>query len=127
STNSTPGTLTVNPPPPCLTPPATLVSWWRAEGNANDAIGGNNGSLFNGTAFMPGRVGQAFSFDGTSAAVVVPASSNLAFQSLTIEGWMLPLDLATPSPIVEYANPTGLCTMNFWYNMGPNISPNHGG
>src|ERR1035441_3746398 len=33
--------LTVILPPPCATPPAGLASWWRAEGNGNDAAGTN--------------------------------------------------------------------------------------
>jgi len=111
----------------CVPPPAGLVGWWQAEGDATDPVGLNNGTIFNGTTFMTGEVGQAFNFDGTSSAVVIPASSSLAFQSLTIEGWLLPLDLVTPRPIVEYSDPTSASSMNFWYNMGPNISPNHGG
>src|SRR5262249_48172926 len=39
-----------------------LVSWWRGEGNANDAQGGNNGALVGGVSYAPGKVGQAFSF-----------------------------------------------------------------
>src|SRR5260370_21849338 len=73
----------------CVAAPSGLVSWWPGEGNANDAVDGNNGTLFSGTTFMTGKVGQAFSFDGTNSAVVIAASSNLAFQSLTIERWIL--------------------------------------
>ncbi len=111
----------------CVAAPSGLVSWWPGEGNANDAVDSNNGTLFSGTTFMTGKVGQAFSFDGTNSAVVIAASSNLAFQSLTIEGWILPLDLETPRPIVEYGNATGLSSVDFWYNVGPGISPLHGG
>jgi len=32
----------------CVTAPTGLVSWWRAEGNANDNIGTNNGVLQGG-------------------------------------------------------------------------------
>jgi hypothetical protein len=28
-----------------VSPPAGLVSWWQAEGNANDTLGTNNGAL----------------------------------------------------------------------------------
>jgi len=38
--------------------------WWPGDGNAIDVYGGNNGILQNGTTFAPGKVGQAFNFDG---------------------------------------------------------------
>src|SRR5207302_11014825 len=42
--------------------PAGVVSWWRAENNASDAIGNNNGALVNGVTFTTGEVGQGFIF-----------------------------------------------------------------
>ena len=33
---------------PCVDPPADLISWWPGEGNADDVIGGNHGTLVNG-------------------------------------------------------------------------------
>ena len=41
-----------------------LVGYWPAEGNADDIVGGNHGTLLNGATFAPGIVGQAFRFDG---------------------------------------------------------------
>jgi hypothetical protein len=65
-----------------------LVGWWRAENNANDALGVNNGTLQNGTTFASGKVGQAFSFDGVNDYVEVADSPSLRLQSeLTIEFW----------------------------------------
>jgi hypothetical protein len=78
-------------PPACDPPPAGSVAWWAAEGNVNDSVGTNNGSLQGGTVFAPGEVGQAFSLNGTSAYVIVPASPSLNVGSgggLTIEGWI---------------------------------------
>lgn len=43
---------------------ASLVSWWKAEGDANDSVSSNNGVLQNGVTFAPGRIGQAFRFQG---------------------------------------------------------------
>src|SRR6266545_3162494 len=50
------------PPPPCVPPLSGLVSWWPGEGNANDLVGSNNGTLLNGVSFAEGIVGQAFNF-----------------------------------------------------------------
>jgi hypothetical protein len=52
------------PPPPCIPAAANLVSWWRAEGDATDFFGGNDGLLQGGATFAPGILGQAFRFDG---------------------------------------------------------------
>src|SRR4051794_4606824 len=43
---------------------ADLVSWWRAESNASDSAGSNNGSFAGGTTLGPGYSGQGFVFDG---------------------------------------------------------------
>src|SRR5438132_1222 len=62
----------------CDSAPAGMVSWWKAEGNANDSQGDNNGTI-GGATFAPGEVGQAFSFDGVDDYVDAgnPASLNL--------------------------------------------------
>jgi hypothetical protein len=66
-----------------------LVALWLGEGNANDVVGTNNGTLVNGAGFAPGEVGQAFSFDGTSY-VSIPDSPSLDtfVSSITIETWI---------------------------------------
>jgi hypothetical protein len=111
----------------CVPPPPGLVSWWQGEGNGADAVGGNNGALFPGTTFGSGEVGQAFSFDGENSAVVVPAATNLAVESITIEGWIVITDTVLARPIVEFANPTGPCAMNMWYNIKPGVQGNSAG
>lgn len=49
-----------------------LVSYWPADGNANDIVGGNNGTLLNGAGYREGISGQAFSFDGLDDILVAP-------------------------------------------------------
>ena len=74
----------------CVIPPTGLISWWRAEGNATDAVGVNSGTLEGGTTFADGEVGQAFSFNGSNSYVQVPDSPSLDFASngpMTIELW----------------------------------------
>jgi hypothetical protein len=74
----------------CIAPPAGLVAWWRAEGNALDSAGTNNGTLVSGATFAPGEVGQAFSFSGGNDAIEVADSASLRIApSITIEGWVL--------------------------------------
>jgi len=72
----------------CLPPPSGLVSWWRAEGNGLEQADSNNGTLIGNTTFGPGRVGQAFVFDGSGDAVAVGSGANLQLQNFTIESWI---------------------------------------
>lgn len=75
--------------PACATPPAGLVAWWPGEGSAVDIAATDNGALYNGAGFVPGIVGQAFSFNGTNSYVEVPDSPSLRqTNDLTIEFWI---------------------------------------
>ncbi len=73
----------------CVTAPSGLVSWWRAEGNANDWQANGNGTLVGGVSFAQGEVGQCFSFNGVDGAINVADSPVYALtNSLSIEGWL---------------------------------------
>jgi len=69
----------------CSSPPSGLVSWWSGDGNAQDLVGGNNGTLTNGVTYVPGEAGPAFNFNSIGAAVVVGSAPNLQLQNFTIE------------------------------------------
>ncbi len=113
--------LTVNPPPPCAAPPAGLVSWWRAESDALDFAGGNNGQLVNGVTFTPGRVGQAFSFDGSSGYIRIPASAGLDLGTgggMSIECWVNPRSVAGQQALAEWNSGAGPAA-HFWISVPP--------
>src|SRR2546423_8661813 len=83
----------------CDSAPAGMVSWWKAEGNANDSQDSNNGTLQSGVTFAAGEVGQAFSFDG-SGGVDVPDADNLdVTTAFTLDAWVNAADL-TNLPLV---------------------------
>jgi len=85
----------------CAPPPANMVSWWGAEGNARDALGNNDGTLQGGATFASGMVGQAFSFDGSSGYVEMPDSASLSISGqLTIDAWVKPNNLSSNQDIV---------------------------
>ena len=103
----------------CVAPPSGLVSMWSAEGNANDSVGAQHGTLQNGTAFGAGKVAQAFTFDGTDDAVRVPASAALnvgAGSGLSVEFWMNPTK-QTIAPLVEWNNGLGSWGVHFWQSV----------
>ncbi len=83
----------------CVSAPSDLVSWWRAEGDAEDAVGGNDGTLYQGTTFGPGLVGSAFSFDGVDDCVTnaLPGLTNLQ-DSFTMEFWAYPTASRAATP-----------------------------
>jgi uncharacterized protein (TIGR03437 family) len=94
----------------CTKPATGLVAWYRAEGDANNAVGGNNGTLQNGVAFDAGKVGQAFDLDGIDDFVRVPASPALnvgAGNGLTIDLWINPDDLSARMPLIEWNSGMG--------------------
>ena len=91
---------------PCAPSPAGLVSQWKAEGNANDFVGNNNGNLVNGAGYAMGKVGQAFSFDGTDDYVALPdAASHLLNDSAgTISAWVYPSALGDNDIVVAFGS-----------------------
>lgn len=76
--------------PVCVNPLPGLVSWWPGDGNANDVLGTNHGTPQNGATFAPGKIDQAFSFDGIDDYISVPDSTNLRVGSgeFTIDAWI---------------------------------------
>jgi hypothetical protein len=88
---------------PCEIP--GMVTWWRAEGNAQDSFGTHDGELLDGVDFAPGLVGSAFRFNGADARVRIPASQELDLwkaPGLTVEGWVWPEQLNPVMVLVEW-------------------------
>jgi len=67
---------------------ADQVAWWQAEGNASDSAGGAKGFL-EGVSFSPGKVGQAFQFNGSKSSVRVPDTPSLDItNNWTLAAWV---------------------------------------
>ena len=77
------------PGPACFPRPRGLVSWWRAEGNADDSAGPNNGTLTN-TTYVPGYVGQAFHFTGDGYVKAAALTLPLGADDRAMEAWVRP-------------------------------------
>jgi photosystem II stability/assembly factor-like uncharacterized protein len=66
-----------------------LISWWPASGNANDNVGGNNGSINGNMTTTTGYTGNAFSFSGINNGYVsVPDNSSLRPAQFSISLWL---------------------------------------
>src|SRR6266446_1906212 len=80
-----------------------LVSWWRAEGNTLDSIGTNHGVLNSGVAFAPGRIGQAFNFDGQNGSVNIPDGPSVRLGSeFTVDFWFSPARFITTADTMAH-------------------------
>ena len=73
-----------------ILPPAGMTGWWPGDANANDIMGTNHGTLLGGATFGPGKVGSAFSFNGTTANVQVPNAALNNLPAGTIDMWINP-------------------------------------
>jgi hypothetical protein len=90
---------TVTGAPACLAQPASLVSLWPGNDNANDVgPNGYNGTLENGVTYALGEVGDAFSLNGSDQYVLIgqPVPTNLQIQNhITLQAWIYPTILPT--------------------------------
>ncbi len=80
---------------PCVPHPGVpgvdTVSWWPADTNAQDVIGGNDGILTNGATagVASGMVGNAFSLNGTNQFVEIPNNAGLnPSTAITVDAWI---------------------------------------
>ncbi|MBL8856116.1 MAG: SBBP repeat-containing protein, partial [Planctomycetaceae bacterium] len=70
---------------------ATPIASYKAEGNANDFDGTNEGSLINGATFSSGVTGQGFFLDGVNDYIQIPDASALDFTTaMTLGTWINP-------------------------------------
>ncbi|MDB6023703.1 MAG: hypothetical protein JWQ04_3560 [Pedosphaera sp.] len=77
-----------------------LMAFYPFNGNANDAVGTNNGIVFGATLSSDrfGNTNQAYYFDGTTNYVQLPASAAVfGSQDFTISMWFNPLTYPDPT------------------------------
>lgn len=74
---------------PCVQPPPGMVSWWPGDGKVSDLLGFNNPSDVNGVSYVPGKIGNGFTF-GSGGYIDIPASAKLANQRFTLQAWVRP-------------------------------------
>lgn len=76
----------------CVAPPAGLLSLWKGDTDAFDAVGNHHGTLQRGTGFNLGQVGHAFEFDGIDDIVVLGGSRlgalDITNSQLTVSAWI---------------------------------------
>jgi Concanavalin A-like lectin/glucanases superfamily len=100
--------------------PLGLVALWSGEeGDGNDSVGGNN-MMLTDISFAEGSVGHAFSFNGTSSSIKIPASPALdigAGDGFTIMAWIKPSEVDGLHPIIQWSE--GSNPLSLWIGIRP--------
>jgi hypothetical protein len=98
--------------------PPGLVALWSGEGDGLDSIGGNTATLTDIT-FAEGKVRQAFSFNGASSSIRIPASPALDIgtgEGFTITAWIKPTNVNGLHPLLQWSDYNPL---NLWIGIRP--------
>ena len=66
--------------------PANLQHWWRGDGNAEDAIGGRNGTFSRRAGTAAGFIDKAFSLNGIDDQILLPGDFG-GTSELTVAAW----------------------------------------
>lgn len=79
-----------------LMPQSGLVGLWHLNGNSNDASGNGNNGSDTAISYVPGKFGQAASYNGTSSKIQVTDSNSLHFglNDYACMAWVYPTNLA---------------------------------
>lgn len=88
SATSSVAALAINSSPTCTSPPSGMVGWWTGDNTTLDSAGGTVGALLGNATYGPGRVNNAFVFDGNASAVSVGGLASLQLQNFTIAAWI---------------------------------------
>jgi Copper amine oxidase N-terminal domain./Fibronectin type III domain. len=63
------------------------IALWKGDGNAEDSIGNNDGTIIGNVQFVAGKVNQAFSFEGAGQYILLPSSLIQNLDNWTVTTW----------------------------------------
>ena len=74
----------------CVTPPSGMVGWWPGDGNTDDISGNNNNGTWMGDSDYtdPGKVDEAFTFDGSNYVEVTNNNGLFEPAHVTVDAWV---------------------------------------
>ena len=93
----------------CIDPPSGMVSWWPGDGNTDDLVGTNPGTLNGDATYDAGKVGQAFSLDGNGDYVSFGQNPAFDFDSgeFTVDFWVKFRSISGEQVLIEKFGPGG--------------------
>ncbi|MEQ1642918.1 MAG: LamG domain-containing protein, partial [Pyrinomonadaceae bacterium] len=72
----------------CTPAPVGMASWYQAENDTNDVRSRINGTPQGGIGYAPGKIGQAFNFDGVDDSVEL--GNGIASHNFSLSMWVRP-------------------------------------
>lgn len=84
--------------------PPGLAGLWTGSSEGKDSVAGDDAQLIDVT-FADGIDGQAFSFNGVSSEIKIPASAAVdlgAHEGFTLMAWIKPMDVSGIHPIFQW-------------------------
>ena len=106
-----------------VAPPTTLnnglISVYKAENNANDSFGSNNGSPAGGLLYVVGKQGKGFRFNGSNSYVQLPNNA-FSLQDFSISLWFNPASYTIDRTIFSNTNGDAYnVNVGYWLGMSP--------
>jgi hypothetical protein len=88
-----------------------LTSWWPADGNGSDPIGGHDAHLDGGVGFTTGVLGQGFVFDSLDDLVRVDDNADFTpgTDSFTVDAWIKTTN-GTNAQVIRHYECAGYCS-----------------
>lgn len=88
--------------PACVATPSGLVAWYPGDGSAKDIKNNNNGASQGVLAYVSGKVGQAFSLNGSTSYVqVASTAANDPTTSGSLSAWVKLTSLPSASHVMQ--------------------------
>ena len=96
--------------------PPGLVALWSGEDSGKDSVGHHDAELTD-IAFVEGKVGRAFEFEGANATIKIPGNAALDTKlnnGFTLMAWINPTDVSKYNPIFEWVEAGISCGTQFY-------------
>jgi len=81
-----------------------LVAWYPGNGNANDIVGNVTGMQTGSALYVPGKVGQAFTFNGSNYFDIPSTNVPIGNAARTVQFWVSVHNTAPDHEIFVYGS-----------------------
>lgn len=103
-----------------------LVSYWPFTGNADDAVGGNNGTIYGATATtgVKGITNTAYAFNGVNDYINAGDNGNtdIGLSDFTVAGWVKTTTGGSYKRLLDKNYSTGYCVFINGNRLGMSIA-----
>ena len=93
----------------------SLVASYNGESNANDSFGANNGTAVGGLTYTTGKIGNAFTFNGSNSYVSLPNNSWNFTGNFSISMWVKFSSSSLSQILISNFTIGGATTVSGWF------------